>query len=244
MPEETIETPAEAAPPVEAGAESQETIEETPGEEETPEPQEPTTQEMIDASLEKFTHKFQSWAGRRETEQNARFEQLIEDRTRPAEPTADPTEEAYTDPTRWLTSELDKRDIQASAHMQKVVSSAARMMDSDSLFSKGTTAGKQLGKAVTMRVAQTIGSIKPGMNVEQSAKMLINDAVTSVMRGKKPSNPLKGNKPTDTPLGTVNPKTPAPNKVKMPELDDYTKNYIKHTGMSEADVAKLLAGEK
>ena len=241
MVDEAIETPAETPPSVEAGAESQETIEETPGAEETPEVQEPTIQEIVDAALEKQSQQIQSWVGRREQEQMERFTQMIADRVKPAEPTPDTSEEVYTDPTKWLDDQLNQRDSKASAHTQKVISSAAKMMDSDPLFSKTTPGGKEFGAAVVKQVAQMLPSIKSGMNVEQGADLLVNKAIAAVMRGKKKDNPLKGNKPATTPLGTVTQKEPPKKPEKTIELSAHMKKYQEARGLSDEHMQKLAA---
>ena len=204
------------------------------------EPQEPLTQANIDTALENFTHKFQSWLGRREQEQDAKFTQMIKDSAQPTEPSGDPTEEAFTDPSKWLTSELDKRDSQASVHTRKVMDSAVRMMDSDPLFSQTTPGGREFGTAVVKQVAQTLANVKPGMDVEQGAEMLINRATLSVMRGLKPTNPLSKNKPSGAPLGTVDPKTPEPKKPKMPEISEQMRKYQEARGLSDEKMDELV----
>lgn len=239
MAEETIETPDKAPPSEEAGDKPQETIEETKPEEEAP-AQDPTTQEIVEAALQKQSHEIQSWIGRRDVELKAEFTRMIGEK-KPPEPSTDKdAEEVYTDPGKWLDAQLNKRDAQSSAYVQSVVTSAAKVMDADPLFDRAAPGGKELGAEVVQKVAQMLPGIKPTMAPDQNAELVVNKALAAVMRDRRKTNPLKGNKPSDTPLSTVDSKVPEVKKDKPQEINEHMKNYQRIRGLSDDKMQELL----
>ena len=206
------------------------------------EPVEPTTQEIVDAALEKQSNQFQSWIGRREVEQEQKFKTMLDERVAtPVEPEADVLEQ---DPTKWLNSELDKRDNATATFKQDVMHSAAEQMTQNPLYAQTKAGENKLGVEVVKNVMQMIAGMKPqpGAAPGAMAEMLVNRSLNMAMQKQGKANPLAGNTVAGEPLGTITPSnTIDPTKPKAPVFDEYTENYIKQTGISKEEVAKLFA---
>ena len=235
--EPVAEPTPETAPP--------ETVVETPPE--MPPPAPLTAEEIEERTFQRTA----SWMGRREKEFSDNIlrnvTQVLDQRlSQFQQPNVEPTDVASVldNPDAWLEKsvpriidkEIGRRTRADQNFTAEIIRHAGVQMDSDPLFEN-----KDLGAEVIGEIQKNFSSIDKRMPPALAAKMLINDAVSSVYRKKMGTrtNPLAGNKPGNV-TGTIKPPARQTPQAAPIKLDDMAKKVANWFGNTDKEISEML----
>jgi len=194
-----------------------------------------------DEIVEKSFQKVATWMGRRDSELLNKVSDIVNQRlatkeTPPATSESE-AEKLFDNPSQWLNQELSKREQRTERYTQAVISTAGKMMDADPLM-----ADKEFGNEVVREIQRNFGSLDGRIPPNIAAKVLVNDSIANVyrQRANKGTNPLKGNKPADEPLGSISASGATKSSVVMPKISDMAKEYADKWGYKEEDLARIF----
>jgi len=239
---DTNEAPAESAEQTEPTetTETTETVEVT----ETTEPTYITTEDL-QAALETQRQSQQSWQGRRDKDLLSHIGTVINERftQQQNEPSPEDISSKLLDnPRDVIRSEMDayntERTAKETTHFNKAMETVGTLMESDPLYSD-----KDLGSEVVAEVKKLVqtGKILTNIAAPDAGRIMLGDALSNVIRTRQgvKTNPLSKNTPQNTPGSLNAPATPAGPKVKVPKLDDFTKQMAEKWGYKDEDLAQL-----
>jgi len=237
----TEQNPAEesqgAESPAEETTETQETTEAAP---------QFVTAEQMQEFIEQNANQMKTWIGRRDKETfEAIGNRIDEIKARPAPDNDEMSTRLLENPTETVTSIMESHEREKSqknqSHINKTLTVAGNVMDSDTLYKD-----KDLGKEVTAEVKLMFNNNQINMNVnpEEAGRLLIADALSSVMRKRQgiKTNPLENNQPQNT-AGTITPGSGKTRPVKVPKLDPEAAALAKKWNMKEEDLVRVLGDE-
>jgi len=252
MDDDTPQAPESSGQPPEPTPEPTPTPEPEPPPTPEPTPPPPTPEQIAEMASEKAFQKIASWQGRRDKDLFDNLGNLIDTKIRgaapqPEQPRTDPAT-VLENPDAWLRNTVPKILHDEVARITKqdqefnseLIRNAAATMDSDALF-KGEE-GQKLGNAVVAEIQKNFNSVDRNVNPAVAARLLVSDAVVSVMRqniGKK-ENPLAGNRPVAGPMGTVKPPVSGMPKAKPPKLSESASALAKRWNYSAEDIARVF----
>jgi hypothetical protein len=235
-------------------AEDEEGAEDTPEQEVVPEeppPAQLTPDQIIAQAEERAFQRMTTWIGRRDKELFDHIDQKFNNVGNIQKTVIEDTEPAsiLDDPDGWaerkirqlapkvMYEEAERVSTADRNYTSTLIQSAGQIMDNDPLFSD-----KNFGNQVIAEIQQQFGGINKNLPPDVNAQLLINSAVTNLMRkGKGKGNALSGNTGINTPVGGVGPSMTPPKKaVNVPKLSPDAQRLAQRWNYKTEDLERVF----